>query len=59
MTIGGYWLLFYCGYYWLLVNIILVGINSYYIGDYSTLNYHKLLMVIGGYWWLLMVIIGY
>jgi hypothetical protein len=50
MTIGGYWLLFYCGYYWLLVNIILVGINSYYIGDYSTLNYHKLLMVIGGYW---------
>ncbi len=50
------------GYYWLLVNIILVGINSYYIGDYSTLNYHKLLMVIGGYfingyyivshWWL-------
>jgi len=32
---------------------LLVVINGYFIGGYSKLNYHRLLMVTNGYQWLL------
>jgi hypothetical protein len=32
------------------VAILLMTISSYFISDYFKLNYHRLLMAIGGYW---------
>jgi hypothetical protein len=32
--------------------IILVVINGYSVGGYFKLNYHRLLVIINGYWWL-------
>jgi hypothetical protein len=34
MDISGYWLLFYWGYWWLLMVILLMAIGSYFIGGY-------------------------
>jgi len=31
-----------------MVVILLMTINSYFIGDYLRLNYHRLLMAMGG-----------
>jgi len=41
-----------------------MDINNYFIGDYFRLKYHKLLVVINGYyisgyWWLFLIILGY
>jgi hypothetical protein len=33
-SINGYWRLFYCGYWWLSMTIILMDIGEYYIGGY-------------------------
>jgi uncharacterized membrane protein len=45
-SFGGYCWLFY---WWLLVFILLMAISSCSIGACFRLNYHRLLMVIGGY----------
>jgi hypothetical protein len=33
----------------LLVDILLVTVNNYFIGGYFRLNYHRILIAIGGY----------
>jgi len=43
-------------HHWLLMvideAILLTAIGGYFIGGYFKLNYHRLSMVINGYWWL-------
>jgi hypothetical protein len=54
MATGGHFINGYCGYWRLLINIILVAISGYFINGYWLLFRCKLLVVI-----LLVVIDGY
>ncbi len=59
MAIGDF---FICGYWWLLIGIILMAIGGYFVIRYGWLLIVIILKAIGGYfsngyWWLLMVIL--
>jgi hypothetical protein len=59
--INDYWLIFYCGYWWLLISIILMVIGEYFIMDIVISNEYFIngywWLFYYGYWWLLMTII--
>ncbi len=49
-SINGYWWIFYCGYWCLLMAIILVAIGDYFIGGYWWILIGIILVAIDGYY---------